>query len=154
MNDEMQRFLFDNQVWKPGREIKIFIETVPMEKDLSVSIMHRVEKVGSTTSTAVRPVVLRPLFQHIEREDVPFIENIIDGIRFSEMLSGFVVNKLDSEEKRTIGEALLHIVKKHNKFYLAVESLGDHREAVYLNKYECKVASAILSRVFNQCEFP
>jgi hypothetical protein len=138
-----EEWFFDRTLF-PEYSLKTFQETINLEKGLTLSITHRLEIHQANQSTPAGREYLKPLFGCISFKEQLFIGNIMDAIRFQEMLGGFVSNLLDAEERRHIGEASFSIVAKEGKSYLRI---GGERQVweMVLDKYECRVVSTILS---------
>jgi len=161
MTETLQEFLQRTDIFFPERQIKEFPRVIDLEKGLSVSIVQRLEIVGSTSSRTVRPGYMKPLFGALSFERVPFIRNITDAIRFREMIGGFASKVLSTKE-------LVRIITNSSTVtgsyfseegipYLDIsaETSGDQQAwTLLLDRYECRVISSILGRILGECEFP
>lgn len=161
MSETLQEFLQRTDIFSPKREIKELSRVIDLEQGLSVSIVQRLEIVGSTSTRTVRPGYMKPLFGTLSFERVPFIWNITDAIRFREMIGGFASKVLSTKEPVRIFSPVSTVtggcLSEDGIAYLdiSVETSEEQQAwALRLDRYECQVTSSILGRILGECEFP
>jgi hypothetical protein len=161
MTETLQEFLRKKNPFSPQREVKEFPRVIDLEHGLSVSIVQRLEIVGSTSTQTVRPGYMKSLFGVLSFESVPFIRNIADAIRFREMTGGFASKVLSTREPVRIITPSSTItgrcLTEDGIVYLEISLETDKEEhswALRLDRYQCRVIFSILGRILGECEFP
>ncbi len=161
MSKTLQEFLRRTDVFSPQREIKEFPRVIELEQGLSVSIVQRLEIVGSTSSRAVRPGYMKSVFETLSFEGLPFIGDITDAIRFREMIGGFASKVLSTREPVCIISPFAIVtgrcLSEDGIVYLEI-SMETNKEkqalTLRLDRYQCRVIFSILGRILSDCEFP
>jgi hypothetical protein len=161
MTETLQEFLQRTDIFFPERQIKEFPRAIDLGQGLSVSIVQRLEIVGSTASRTVRPGYMKPLFGTLSFKRVPFISNIMDAIKFREMIGGFASKVLSTKEPVRIISPLSTVtgrcLSEGGIAYLdiSVETSEEPQpRSLCLDRYECRVISSLLGRILGECEFP
>lgn len=134
------------------RTIEEIERTIPLEGRLSVTIVHRVEIIGSKYTNNVRVVQLRNRFLHISHWGHVVLSDLVDAIRFMETLNAFTGNLLNTDAIYQVGTAELSIVRQGKNHLLWIEFAG-HDEQIQLDKRSCRIVASILGRVIATCEF-
>lgn len=92
------------------------------------------------------------LLEQKENKYYRVIDDMFEFIDLIEMLKAFNSNRLDTEKTYIIGDSFASkVVRKDEKYSLKIQFLN-HKNILYLDKYECGALAAKFSKILQRCE--